>query len=189
MKSIKEQLQEKRSNYSLWEEELKAKRLELDASLEELAVIKETILVFQKAAKISQEALAKHLSTIVTKAIRAVVQKPYEFVCEFVERRGATEADLYLMKEGDRYELLKGTGGGIADVCSVALKVAYLLLSSNSRVLVMDEISRHINAPEQRARFAEVIKSFSTQFGIQFILITAVSELLEVSDEVIEIAQ
>jgi len=97
-------------------------------------------LIMQKAAKISQEHLAAHLSGIVTQAVQAVIQKPYEFVCEFVERRGATEADLYLIKDGQQYDILEGTGGGLADVISFSLKLAYLLLSNVDRVLIIDEV-------------------------------------------------
>lgn len=145
--------------------------------------------IMQKAAKISQQQLAKHLSGIVTQAIQAVVQKPYGFVCEFVERRGATECDLYLMKGGDRFEILSGTGGGLADVISFSLKVAYLLLSSVDRVLIIDEVSRHINSKQQREYFATVLVRLSKEFDIQLILNTTIPELLAVADKVIVLKQ
>jgi len=146
-------------------------------------------LIMQKAAKLSQDHLAAHLSSIVTQAIQAVIRKPYEFVCEFVERRGSTEADLYLLRGGDRFEILGGTGGGLADVISFSLKVAYLLLSNVDKVLIIDEVSRHINSPEQRERFAEVLKRLSSEFEIQLILNTTIPEILAVADSVIELQQ
>ena len=141
--------------------------------------------IMQAAAKLSQDHLAAHLSGIVTQAIQVVIQKPYTFVCEFVERRGSTEADLYLMKDGHRFGILGGTGGGLADVCSATLKVAYLLLSNTDRVLIIDEIARHINSAKQREAFAGVIAGLSKEFGIQMILNSTVPELLAVADNVI----
>jgi len=146
-------------------------------------------LIMQKAAKISQEHLAAHLSGIVTQAVQAVIQKPYEFVCEFVERRGATEADLYLIKDGQQYDILEGTGGGLADVISFSLKLAYLLLSNVDRVLIIDEVSRHINSPIQRRNFAEVMSRLSSEFDIQLILNTTIQELIDVADKLITLKQ
>jgi len=141
--------------------------------------------IIQKAAKMSQDPLAAHLSGIVTQAIQAVIEKPYEFVCEFVERRGSTEADLYLIKNGEYFDILGGTGGGLADVCSFALKVAYLLLSNVDRVLIIDEVSRHINSPKQRENFAEVLSHLSKEFDIQLIINSTIPELEKVADKLI----
>lgn len=141
--------------------------------------------IMQEAAELSQEHLAAHISGIVTQAVQAVIQRPYEFVCEFVKRRGATEADLYLKKDGQEFDVLGSTGGGLADVCSFSLKVAYLLLSDVDKVLIIDEVSRHINSPEQKRAFAEVLVKLSSEFGIQLILNTTIPELLAVSDRTI----
>ena len=144
--------------------------------------------IMLKAAKLSQDYLAQHFSDIITQAIQTVICKPYEFVCEFVERRGATEADLYLTKDGYRYDILRSTGGGLADVCSFAAKVAYLLLSNNDRVLIIDEVSRHINSPEQRQNFAIVLKRLSEELNIQMILNTTRSELLDIADRIFDLS-
>lgn len=150
-----------------------------------IANIDKAQIIMQKSAKISQDHLASHLSNIVTQAIQAVIQKPYEFVCEFVERRGSTEADLYLLKGGNRFEILMGTGGGLADVISLSLKVAYLLLSNVDKVLIIDEPARHINDISQRERFVEVLTRLSREFDVQFVLTSTLPELVEAADKLI----
>lgn len=152
---------------------------------EEVVNINKAHQIMQKSAKMSQDHLAVHLSSIVTQAIQPVVNKPYEFVCEFVERRGSTEADLYLTKNGEVFDILSGTGGGLADVCSFSLKVAYLLLSNVNRVLIIDEVSRHINSPQQRTRFAAVLKKLSEEFEIQMIINSTIPELTSIADKLI----
>lgn len=178
-------------NYNLHELRSNKKELanlthKLNAAKEAQATAERARAIMQQAAVLSQEHLASHLSGIVTQAIQAVIQKPYEFVCEFVERRGATEADMYLMKNGERYEILDSTGGGLADVCSFSLKVAYLLLSNMDNVLIIDEVSRHINSAEQRERFAEVLRKLSDEFKIQLIINTTFPQILAVADNVIK---
>lgn len=162
------------------------KKIELEETKKQTAEKVHEIML--KAAALSQEYLAKHLSDIITQAIQTVVCKPYEFVCEFVERRGATEADLYLMKDGYRYEILESTGGGLADVCSFAAKVAYLLLSNNDRVLIIDEVSRHINSSIQRENFAKTLARLSKELEIQMIINTTIPELHEVADRIFDLS-
>lgn len=172
-------------------ETLKASEIEKEIiqAREDQQVAERVLEIMQKAAKLSQDSLAAHLSTIVTQAIQAVIEKPYEFVCEFVERRGSTEADLYLVKDGEKFDILGGTGGGLADVCSFSLKVAYLLLSNVDRVLIIDEVSRHINSARQREHFAKVLKKLSEEFEIQMIINSTIPELQEVADKIFELGQ
>ncbi len=144
--------------------------------------------IMKESARMSQDHIASHLSSIVTQAVVAVIQKPYEFVCEFVERRGTSEADLYLVKDGMKYDILESTGGGLADVCSFALKVAYLLLSNVDRVLIIDEVSRHINSPEQRTAFVDVLFKLSEEFGIQMIINSTIPEIVERADNLITLS-
>lgn len=162
--------------------ELRLEKLKAHEEYEAATIALETM---RKVSAVSQEKLATHLSHIVTQAIQSVVQKPYEFVCEFVEKRGSVEADLYLTKEGKKFDIMDGTGGGLADVCSFALKVAYLLLSDVDRVLVIDEVSRHINGEAMRERFAEVLSRLAKEFKMQVILNTGVSQLLDICDNLV----
>jgi len=145
--------------------------------------------VMRQAAKLSQEHLAVNLSGIVTKAIQAVINKPYEFKVEFVERRGVTECDLYVTKHGFPFNILGGTGGGLADTCSFALKVAYLLLSDVDNILIIDEIARHINSADQRVAFANVVKTLCEEFNIQLITNTTVDEILAIADRTFLVTQ
>ena len=145
--------------------------------------------VLQQAAKLAQVETASKLSGIVTRAIRSVLEKPYEFHLEFVERRGSTECDIFVTLYGNRASILGSTGGGLADVCSLALKVAYILLGNNDRVLFLDECSRHVNSPGQRRLFANVIRTLSQEFKIQFIIATAIPELIEIADNLIMVTQ
>ncbi len=184
MTILKSKIDQIVSEHGVFVNEAEAAAEEKVSTEKEIAVLEKAVIVMQKAAALSQQHLAEHLSTIVTQAVQSVIQKPYEFVCEFVERRGSTEADLYLTKGGYRYEILGSTGGGLGDVVSFALKIAYILLSNVDRVLIIDEMIRHLNSPEQRKNFAAVAKRLCEEFGFQLIVNTTIPELIEVADKV-----
>ena len=101
--------------------------------------------IARKAAGLVQDNLAAKLSGIVTKAISTVFEEPIEFVVQFVERRGVSECDLSLKIGEDYYDILNEQGGGVADVCSMCLQMAFIMMSQVKRVLVIDEPARHMD--------------------------------------------
>lgn len=187
--SLSNQIKKAFNRHGFLTEEAEAQSYELVKLLDEQEVKEKSMAVMRKAAKLSQEHIATHLAGIVTKAIRTSISKPYEFHVEFVERRGATEADIYVTLHGNRADVLESTGGGMADICSFALKVAYLLLSNVNRVLIIDEIARHVNSSSQRKAFASVVEALSKEFDIQVIITTTLPEFLAISNNIIQITQ
>ena len=157
-------------------------------SLEErVKGLKEVHEVMKQSAALVQQQVAEQLSAIVTEGVRAVIGKPYEFVFEFIDRRGTSECDLYIKTDkGFKRDILSGLGGGVADVCSFTLRLAYILLSGAEKVIVIDEAARHINSPEQRELFAQVVRKLVNEFNLQLILITGVKELVDIADIVYE---
>ena len=167
------------------EAQLKLTEMRLNAAEETLQLHTNALEILKDTAIELQQLVVGSLSEIVTNAVQYVIGKDYRFVAEFVERRGTSECDMYLEYNGHRRDILGSTGGGVADVCSFALKVAYLLLSPNERCLILDEVSRHINDVGQRERFAETVLELCRKFDMQIILLTGVDELVEIADKVI----
>lgn len=133
--------------------------------------IQEALVTIQRASKLTQNSLSSHISGIVTKALMTVFENPYEFKTNFVERRNTTEADLILYKEGNEYSILESSGYGVADICSFALRVAYIILSGKRRLLVFDEPFRHLDE-ERQPYAAQLVNQLSEELGIQFIIAT-----------------
>jgi DNA repair exonuclease SbcCD ATPase subunit len=139
--------------------------------------------IIQKAAAITQNYLAKHLSGIVSKALASVFDDPYECNVSFVERRNSTECDIILMKDGFEYSPLGSCGYGVADVMSFTLRVAYLLLGSKRRTLGFDEPMRHLS--EDRQPFAaDLIQKLSKEFNIQMLIVTHEYELRQAASKI-----
>ena len=143
-------------------------------------------LVIQKAAAEAQSKLAEQLSGIVTTALGTVFDEPYEFLVKFVERRNTTEVDLKLVRNGMELDPLNSCGHGVADICSIALRVAYLLLSDKRSVLILDEPCRQLDT-QSRDRVVELLKHIRNEFGVQFIIITHAPELVRAGDRVFKV--
>lgn len=145
--------------------------------------------IARKAAKVVQDDLASKLSGIVTKALRAVFSDNVEFVAEFVERRGASECDLYVKVGGKPRDILKGDGGGLADIVSICLQIAYILLLPDvDRILIADEALRHLDK-EAQERFALVLEALTKEFGFTFILATHADPITDVAEVVFQVSK
>jgi DNA repair ATPase RecN len=148
----------------------------------------EMLEISRKAARIVQDSLATKLSGIVTKAINTVFEEDFQFVAEFIERRNVSECDLYIKKDNHSYDILDSIGGGVADVCSVTLQLAFILLSDVSRVLIVDEVARHLSAPMQD-RFAQVLTHLAKEFGFTIIMVTHAPAFAREAARVFEVSQ
>lgn len=144
--------------------------------------IEGAILRIQQAARDTQDQLKVRLQDIVQGALDVVFPGSYQFKVEFVPRRGRTEVDMWLDKDGTRMDPLDSNGGGVVDVISLALRVACLTLSSYSRVLILDEPFPRIRG-KARQRLGDMVTKLAHELGIQVIMVADVSDTGIVPDK------
>ena len=145
--------------------------------------------LFQRAAEITQERLAIHLSDLVSLALKTVFDDPYKFKVEFVSKRGGTECNLlFIDKDSNEYQPLSSCGYGAADVASLALRVAYHSLGKTRPVLVFDEPLKFLST-DRMEKASELIKSLSKELGLQFIIVTHSEELASNADMIFKVSQ
>lgn len=150
---------------------------------------KEVQALFQRAAEITQEKLAIHLSDLVSLALKTVFKDPYKFKVDFISKRGSTECDLLFVDEkGNEYQPLNSCGYGAADVASFALRVAYHSLGNTRSALVFDEPFRQV-AVDLMDKVSELVKSLSKELTLQFIIITHNKELAGCADRGFAVTQ
>lgn len=155
----------------------------------ESVILQECRELFQKASVLTQNHLSYHLSTIVTKALRATFyEKDIQFKCEFVERRNVSECDMWIEENGFRYSLLGGRGLGMTDIISFALKVSYILLHPSDNVLIIDEPFRNLSEDKHEVA-SEMIKELAKELSMQFIISTHVPALREHADKSFHVVQ
>jgi len=168
-------------------EELESHEKELKLLESEYEDHKKVRVIFQQAALDTQSYLESHLSSIVTNALKSVFfEKNIEFIAKFDAKRNGMECNLYVLDNGEEYDIMDDKGFGLADVVSFSLRVAYVLLDSSSNVLILDEPFRNLD----RTRIpyaAKMVKELSTKLKIQFIMVTHIEELADYADNNIKI--
>jgi DNA repair exonuclease SbcCD ATPase subunit len=178
-------------------EQEKGKVKEIDASIKEEKVklkeidkdfrnVEEAIPIVQLVAQQTQDELRYHISELVTLALAAIWDDPYEFDIDFVTKRGKTEANISFLRNGNKISPMEASGGGAVDVASFALRIAMWKLHSHktiSNTLIFDEPFRFLSLDLQD-KAGKMLKELSETLGIQFIIVTHSKGLVEQADKV-----
>lgn len=146
-----------------------------------------TVLI-QETAKETQDQLRIHIQDLVQSALNAVFPGVYDFRLVFTPRRGRTEVDIYLDKDGTQVNPMDSSGGGVVDVVSFALRVVSWSISGTEPTLVLDEPLKWVSQ-NLRPRCAELIRALSERLKLQIIMVTHDPELVEEADSIFVVDQ
>ncbi len=152
--------------------------------------VEESQTIFQLVAKQTQQQIEYHLSDIVTVALQSVFDYPYEFKVEFVEKRGKTECELWLVDKEQKIKPLDASGGGVVDIISLALRIAlWNIKKPKSRsVIILDEPTKFVSQ-DLRDKVAELFTLLSKKLNLQFIIVTHIDELKECGDKIFSVTK
>ena len=145
--------------------------------------------IVQCVAQATQEKLRYHISKLVSLALEAVFDDPYQLNLDFVLKRNRSEAELTFSRDdGDKVHPMSASGGGAVDVAAFALRVSLWNLERprSRNVIVLDEPFRFLSSDLQ-PKASEMLKQISSKLGIQFIVITHEEELLDCADRVFHV--
>lgn len=173
----KEQFQKLRGRQEFLEKELTEKLQLEDKLMHKLMVAEKARKFLLEVAERIQSRLEYRISYIVTTKLAAVFDKPEEFLVKFVQRRDQTECDLMFVKGGRKMDPLGFTGGGVLDVTCAGLRLTFLTLSSNRRVMISDEPYRNLHGVPEQVRCSEITKMLSSKLGYQIIMVSDVQEI------------
>ncbi len=138
-------------------------------------------LIIQQVAEETQQHLKESISSLVTLAINTVFpDDDVQFDVDIVQKRGKIDASFFIVKNGKRIDdLLDSDGGGLADIISIALRVAFLRISGNKfKCLILDEPTKFLHNPEAQSRVNEMIMMIAEDLNIQFIIVSDQDELI-----------
>jgi DNA repair exonuclease SbcCD ATPase subunit len=140
--------------------------------------------LIQHAAQITQQNLEYHISHLISLALAAVWTDPYNFKVNFVKRRNKTECDLKLERNGEELDPVFASGGGVCDVVAFALQIAFLTMNkSNRKVFITDEPFSFLHSPTLQKNCSEMVKTISEKTGIQIIMVSDQSNIIDYSDK------
>lgn len=170
--NILDRFEKAKVEYEYNKKKLVELREEKSALIQKAADIEQAQILFQKTAAIIQKEVHSKISTLVTRCMKAIFDDDFEFIINFEQKRGKTEAELIIKKQGNEEDPLFGSGGEL-DVASFALRLSALLLQQPPlrRILILDEPFRCVDAAK-RPRLRMLLEALSTELDIQIIMIT-----------------
>lgn len=145
----------------------------------ELKINKEALNVVKQMYQHIQNKIHEKIALLVTKCIRSIFLENIEFVIKFEEKKSRTEANLIFVKDDMELDPMESTGGGVMDVASFAIRLAYLMIKKPKprNLIIMDEPFRFVSE-EARYRIRALIEQLARDLDIQFIIVTHQSEIV-----------
>lgn len=132
----------------------------------------EARIIIQAVAKNTQKKLEDKFNNLVTMALQAVFPEDLKFQVDIVSRRNKTEADVWIIKEGNKQDIWSG-GGGPLDVIALACRISFWSLKKDKRPLfLLDEPFKYLHSPQYQKNCSEMLKTLFNKLGIQFIIVS-----------------
>jgi DNA repair exonuclease SbcCD ATPase subunit len=186
--NFKTKLNRAEGRLSAIQSDLEKEKFELKSKEIRQVAVEEAHVFLQKVAKDTQEHLKFHIEDIVNLAINTIVPEKYDFKVAFEIKRGQTEADIHLLKDGNQIDIMSGSGGGVVDIVAFALRIAAWTLSKTDNVIILDEPFRFISKNLQ-PKAGEMLRALSHRLKVQFIIVTHNAEIVDISDRIFEVTQ
>lgn len=186
----KKELLKKQGEISSLEKFIEETSIKIKGTKRKIKNLEDAGMILKIVAQKTQEELQYKISEIVTLALNSVFEENWEFNIDFVFKRGKTEAEIYLLRDNEKYDPMTDMGGGIVDVVSFALRiVSYIIRTPKTRnTIILDEPFRFLSKDLQK-KASTMLRELSTRLNIQFIMVTHESELMEIADKTFMISQ
>lgn len=161
--------------------DLASKQDEAETRASNAVLAKELVI---RVAEQTQVNIGKRIADLVTLALAAVFEDPYDFQVEFVQRRGGTEADLFFVRNQNQLDPMTASGGGAIDIASFALRLAVWTLNKTHPLFILDEPFRNLSLDLQ-GKAGLMLQKLAHNLGIQVIMVSHNPEIIRGADKVI----
>lgn len=162
---------------------VQAKKEKAEQRAENAMLAKQLVI---EVAKKTQLNIGARISGLVSLALAAVFDNPYEFKVDFVERRGVTEADLLFVRDGYDLDPMTSSGGGAIDIASFALRLAVWTLGKSRPLFILDEPFRNLSLDLQ-SKAGLMLQELSRKLDIQVIMVSHNPEIISGADKVFKL--
>lgn len=152
--------------------------------------IEEAQTFIQVTAKELQERLKYNITDIVNLAISSCFQN-IEFDIDFKIMNNRTVAKLIYKKNGYEIDPLEGSGAGLVDLTTFALRIALWNISHTDNVIILDEPLKWLQPKELQMEAFKIIKELSEKLNIQFIIVAnsvGSDNIIDISDRIFEVS-
>jgi len=188
MRTYRNRVEQEKGKKQALEEYSQEQAADLQRRKKRLRNLKDALLVVQHVSQKTQEELKYQITELVTLALKAVFEDPYEFDIDFVHKRGKTEAEVSFIRDGEKIDPMTASGGGAVDIASFALRITLWNLHRprTANTIILDEPARFVS-DDLQPKFGEMLKMISDKLNIQFIIVTHKKALMESADKVFHV--
>lgn len=139
---------------------------------------------------VTQEQVRQHVEDICTLALSLVYGDDYAFELSYEVKRNQTEITPWIVHGGQRVSPRDSVGGGVVDVCSLALRLAMwsMMEPQPAPVFILDEPGRFVSRDKQPL-FGAMLKQLAELLGIQIIMVSHASCIMDQADVAYEVTQ
>lgn len=140
-------------------------------------LIERVNILFQKTSEYARNQAKVQIETIVSKCLQFVFEEEMDFKIEIEELRGRPSAKFYIVTQMEGKEVKlepeHSKGGGVIDVVSLALRIAFLETHRPKILgpLILDEPAKHVSG-EYIYNVSDFLKQNSDLFDRQIIMVT-----------------
>ncbi|MFB4211196.1 ATP-binding protein [Shouchella sp. JSM 1781072] len=162
-------------------------KVALEEYAETLDTYEKARILLQQSAEYARKQAKQQMETLVTNALQYVFGPMISFEIELEEHGNRAVAEMYVVSDYDGMKVKTkpqdARGGGVVDIVTLALRVALMETTQPKQAgpLLLDEPGKHVSG-EYTHYLYEFLKSLSTMFGRQIIMITHNHHLTESSD-------
>lgn len=145
-------------------------------------------LLVQRAADAQRESLRQRFERTVSAALQSTFGGSYGFRITVEEKKNGTHAYFGIISELNRepQDPLFARGGSTVDVCSMALRLAYMGELGIPGPIILDEPSKHVSESYREAN-AQMIEQLHQITGRQMLIISHDSTLKQYIPNTIEL--
>lgn len=175
----------------LLEQQKKEAQARIEAAQQQLGLYDLVQILLQKTSDYARQQAKQRIEEIVTSALSVVFAKEYRFEVKLEVKANQPIAEYWLYSDQVATQLKPpdyDRGGGIADVVSLALRLAVGELSNVKGPLFLDEVGKHVSE-EYAPNVAYFLREYSQKFNRQIVLITHNKHLAEIGEVSLSVTQ
>lgn len=180
LKEIRKKLTEKRALQKHLQEQLQVHRKELNIEKKRQKIAEEGQIIITVVAKKTQDELEYRISKLVSMAMDAVTDDPYEFKLLFEMKRNKTECTPVFMKGKNTLDPMFGSGYGLVNVAALALRIALWNIGQpkSRNIICSDEPSKDIKTKQMHEDYFNMFSTLAANMKpkLQVIVIPSQNE-------------
>lgn len=184
-------LEKTKAKKSILQEQVQEKEVFLSSLLEEHDNLLKVQEIFNITGALAQSEVKGLIEKLISDTVSLVFGSEYGFELESKVVRNQPEIEMYIVKNGCKYNLRDDTeGGGVMDVVSFVLRIVLWAIQKNrtDNIMIFDEPLRHLDGRRAKV-MGQMMKKLSEMLGLQMLIVSHSEHLIDSADKVFEVAK